>query len=673
MNTSLEKIESFVTYLIVALVPVAILAVFPNAFTTPKLIVLSFGVFILILFKVAKVFVKGNIEFSVGSFDIPILLLVIAYLASAIVNTPNKPEAFFLPGTATIFTAGAFLYFLLNQASSSTRKNTMIALYISGIIVAVFSLFSTAGIFNGIGSLPAFMKETGFTPVGGSLPSFIMFVTLIPVGISYMLKEKDVSQKAFWGVSLALLLFGTVTSLINIVPGKSSSPQLPSFRTSWVVTVDTLKNSPLLGIGAGNYLTAFNRFRPIEYNQTDLWRLRFTSARNFYFTVITETGLLGFAALAIIAYSAYKTIKSEDKEKKLVGWSTKDTSIILPFVILAILMLLFPSNIVFVTMIFVFLALNSELHPIKLGALSAAQSEGSRTNNLGMKLPIIIVTLPVIIGFIVFSYYSSRAIAAEHAYKKSLDAIAKNDGRNAYDLLRNAINTNPYVDRYHTSYAQINLALANTIASKEDITDQDRETVAQLIQQAIREGKSTVTLNPQRAANWEVLGRIYQAIIPLAENANAFAAETYRQAVALDPINPELRIALGGIYYAAGDYNNAIRIFELAAATKPDFPNAYYNLAYALYGNEQYDQAIQQMSVVLSLVESDSQDYETARQALENFQEKKEATAPSTDNLTPPQEQEEPIIEPPIELPEEAEPPEQSASPSPAASPTPLP
>jgi len=186
-----------------------------------------------------------------------------------------------------------------------------------------------------------------------------------------------------------------------------------------------------------------------------------------------------------------------------------------------------------------------------------------------------------------------------------------------------------------------------------------------LIQQAIREAKATVALNPLRAGNWEILARTYRSIMPLAVGADVFAAQTYAQAVALDPINPNTRISLGGIYYAVGEFETAVRVFELAVMAKRDLANAHYNLAFALEKTGDFARAIEHMTLVLSLVERDSEDYENARQVLENMQENQKLQAEVTKSLVPPLEAEEPIIQPPLELPEGSEPPEPPVIPSP--------
>ena len=61
-------------------------------------------------------------------------------------------------------------------------------------------------------------------------------------------------------------------------------------------------------------------------------------------------------------------------------------------------------------------------------------------------------------------YISGRAYAAEATFKRSLDAAAKNDGLNTYNLQRQAIMQNPWVPRYRRAYAATNLAIANAMA-----------------------------------------------------------------------------------------------------------------------------------------------------------------------------------------------------------------
>ena len=73
--------------------------------------------------------------------------------------------------------------------------------------------------------------------------------------------------------------------------------------------------------------------------------------------------------------------------------------------------------------------------------------------------------------------------------------------------------------------------------------------------------------------------------------------------------------------------------------------------------------------MVLSLIDNTSNDYEVAKQALEDLQEKRDE-ARTGNELNPPQEAPAPVLQPPLELPEESEPPE---APPITSTPTPTP
>jgi len=665
MEKILNKLEKYILYTTVFLLPVTVLSISSNPFVVPKLALLVYGLLAILLVRCLRIVVSGKFEMSVSKFDFPVLLIAAAYITSTILKTPNKMEALLLPGTATAVVGGALLYFLINQLTKDDKKNLSLILFASGVFYSFVTLISFTGIFVKMTFLPAIIRSEGFTPEGGYLPAFIFLVSMLPFGVGHFFIEKQLSKKAFLGAASLFIGLGIAISLYNILPGQKFAPKFPSSSTSWSIAVDSLKTSPILGIGPGNYLTAFNRYRPIEYNSTELWAVKFTSARNFVFTLMTEAGLLATAGLVLLLFVFYKTAKKDLKEQKLVNWGVAAMSDLISISILTISLFIFPSTTLLTIVFFILLAFYSKGKHTSLDLTAKGSTDqNTNMNEAATRFPAFLVTLPIIIGVFYTAFNSSKMIAAEYKFMQSISALAKNNAQETYDIMREAIKTNPYVDRYHSAFARINLALANSIASKaqtgsENITDQDRSTITTLVQQAIAEAKSSVSLNPTRSGNWEILAQTYQAIIPLAQGSDNFAIQSYRQAVALDPLNTNLRIALGAIHYAAGDFDSATNIFEMAVATKPDHANARYNYAFALSEIGKVDRAISEMTTTLSLItDKEGEDFKIAEKALSDMKAQKEASAQAGEELTPPQQAEESLLEPPIELPEGSEPPE---------------
>lgn len=638
MAKFLEKLERIVLLITALLTPLVFTSLFPNPFGLPKLTLLGIGVGLALLLRAASTINKGSLTLYTGKFDLAVFVLALAYILSAIFRTSNKMEAFFLPGSVTFVTLSALYYFLAGGLEKKILKNT---LFIVGVIYSLTALLAFSGVLAKIPQLPAFVKDIYFNPEGSILVSAFLMVISLSLGLILFLKEKEATKKLFYAVSLTVLILGLGISVFNLLPGKAQALKLPGLKTSWVITAETLKESPFLGIGAGNYLSAFNLFRPIGFNDTELWSVRFSSANNFYFNLVTEAGLLGLGALILLLFAIYQVVK---KDLNKEGMEKMD---VLPLVVFVVLSFLFPlsQTLIFVLILLLILAGEQKEITLKLS------NEGASA------LPAVIVSLPLIVGVCTFAYFGSKALLAEYKFQQALTSLSQNNGKAAYDKLREVLTLSPYVDRYHATYAQVNMALVQALAQKKDLTENDKTTIAQLVQQAIREGKATVTLNLGRSANWEVLGRIYQTIIPIAQGSDSFAIQTYTQALALDPLNVNLRITLGGVYYSLGRYDEAVKVFEGAVLVKPDLPNAHYNLALAYREKGEVDKAIEQMKVVLSLVSKDSKDFELATAELTNLESKKPVQKESGEDLTPPPTAEKQIIKPPLDLPEEANPP----------------
>jgi tetratricopeptide (TPR) repeat protein len=654
MMKTLEAIQKYILYIVLGLFGIFVLLGNSSPFVVPKEALLLTGCSLILLIWVLKMFVNGSVAFHPGKFDLGVLFIALAYLIATFLGTPNKMEAYLLPGTTTFVLGGAFLYFLINQFDQKIKAGGKTVLLISGVILAVASLLSSLNVFSKIPQLPAFVKEPSFNLMGGAIPSIMVLVTILVFSVGLLIKEKDSAKKVAIGFGLGVMLFALTVLVVSVLPGKATSPRFLTTRDSWEVTVDTLKKSPLLGVGPANYLTAFNLFKPLSYNQTDLWQIRFTTASNHYFTLVTETGLLGLFALSVLLISVYRYVC---RDLKISGDPEKMNQTLekLSLVILLVLFGVLPVTPTVFVYLFILLGLMSESH-LKTFRVNIAANDASQVSS---RIPVIIVSLPFLAGIVALAFFGIKVLKAESTFSKSLVSLSKNDAKNTYDQMNDAIRQNPKVDRYHASFAQVNMALASSIAGKKDITEEDRTTITQLVQQAISEGKATVSLNPLRSGNWEVLAQIYRSIMPFAQGADQFTVQTYSQAIALDPTNPNLRIALGGVYYSLGNFDSAIDSFKLAVLAKPDLANSHYNLAIAYREKKDYDSAITAMNNVISLVSKDSQDYSVAKQTLDDLQSKKKAvTEPaSSENLTPPQPVEETNIDPPIELPEEASPP----------------
>lgn len=659
--SKIKQIENIILIGFLALFPVFLLPSVQNPVITAKVVLLAIAVTTIIVLKAIRNLTSKTkgLVFASSSLDLPVLLLALAYFVSAYFVTPNKLEAFWLPGSASFVIGGAVLYFIVRQLNEKARFVVRAGLLAGGALLSFFTVLSTIGILKGIQSLPAYMKNDAFNPAGSVFVAAIFFIVLAPIAADLILHSEKYIYKVFAGVAGGLFVLGFVITLTLTIKNWNNT-QLPSLSTSWIVATETLKLSPFTGIGAGNYLSAFSRFLPISYNATPQWGIRFSNANNYYLTAITETGLLGLASLVVLLIALVKSVKKSTTEGTMFEY--------IPLVLLILALAVFPVNPVLMILLFVLLGLSGRTHIVHM---FTPPHESAPASTEG-KFATYVTALPLLALSVFVLFLTGREARAEMIYQKSLNAIAAQDGKLAYDTLQTAINTSPYNDRFHLTYSQLNLLLANSLTQKKTLTDDEKNTISQLVQQAVREGRIAAALNIARSGNWVNLASIYRAVIPLAKGADQFALQTYSQAIVLDPVNPNIRVALGGVYYGLKRYEEAIDVFRLATSAKPDFANSHYNLAIAYRDNGQYDKALAELTGVLTLVQKESNDYAAIQKEIENVKSKapqKAQTPAQTENLTPPTKiEEDKKLNEKIALPTDATP-SSEVSPTPEATP----
>ena len=285
-------------------------------------------------------------------------------------------------------------------------------------------------------------------------------------------------------------------------------------------------------------------------------------------------------------------------------------------------------------------------------------------------------TIPLYIGLITLyvlflgasTYFIGRHLLSEIYFKKSIDAVAANDLKGLYENQRQAILLNQYNEDFRINFSQTNLLVANNLAGKkkEEITDADRQTIAQAIQASIQEAKAAAALNPEKVTNWQNLAAVYKNIINVAKDAELWTVSAYQQAIQLEPQNPNHRLELGGVFYLFGNYAESQKMFEQAVALKPDWSNAHYNLAWSYAQQKDYQKAVGEMQNVLALLnpKQAESDYKKAQKDLEEFKKNLPKEESQTEGQTPEQATEKlnlpsppaATVEPKIELDKSASP-----------------
>lgn len=553
----------------------------------------------------------------------PMSILAAAAAASTWLNPASTPETWLNHSGIYLISP---VYFLLATTVVQNAPQVKTAL-----------LLITGSI--GLASLGA---AVNFNPAGSGLSLISLVVAWLPAGLILALKTNSGLKKISYFIFSGLMLSGLILIGYSTFAGQSQSrPVLLPKSAGWSISVDTLKTKLFLGVGPGRFSESFTQFKPISLNLNNFWNINFTVSSNVYLELLTTLGIAGLIAFVWLILTAKKLVKRLPDTRI----TSNQLALIASFITQLLIGLVIPFTVVnwilFIsTLSLLVVSQKSKQSPqvkdvlLTLNAISLVEPQTRLDSEQGRSILPWFMAVPALLSLTIVFFNLTKIYAADYYFQQSLNAAAKNDGKATYDLQIKALDLAPRSDRYRVAYSNTNLALANSLAATENLSDQDRQTVTTLIQQAIREARLATQINPNRAGNWANLANIYKNLVNFADGADQFAQAAYVRAIQLDPANPALRLDLGGLFYSQSNYDLARDRFNEAVQLKPNLANAYYNLSYVYQQQEKWLEAYQAMQQVVALIEPDTADGGKAVNELNDLEKKLPQTAPGSGQAT---------------------------------------
>jgi len=676
-----EKLLEALPLFLAFFVPIFFLPLTTEFFEFNKMALIAVSTALMLILWTASMFYKRSVEVVKSPVDVSMLLVLAVFILSTIFSIHKVSSIFgsqgrWFPSLFGVLTLLVFYYVLATTASRAKMIKEVINALMLGISVSsVVALLSYFGLSLGTA---AYLQIPNFTLTGSTVTASVLAALAVVFALTKVLGGDSAPAK-FLSVLilipnfLAVALVGSVPSWVALFVGllvvayfvpsnvwvKNKAPlglvglfilttivllAMPVSRgfivnenypqeikitpqESWLVVSSVIRDFPVLGTGPSTFGLDYTRYRPLSVNEKEYWNVRFDKPYSEAFAVV---GSLGIVGVTVVLAFGIKALRYSLRTKNLPGnpADTNSAALAAGFISLLIVMFFTYATITLAFLLVLFLALTTV--SIRLGSpdgevalvgLSLSSLTGGKRFSLvkdDKEVFQYFVAVPLLALVLAGGYYLYRQYAGEYYMRKAVLGAVDNDGGLTYGMQQRAINVNPSRDLYHNSYASTNLALANAVASRGQLSDEEKNTVQALVSQSIRSSRiATEVLNPLNAANWETRANIYRALVGVADNASEWAVRAYTAAIQLDPANPRLRLNLGGLYYANGDYLSAANLFNQAVSLKGDYANAHYNLGQALVKLENYPQARAELELVQKLVEPNSEDFQKVAAELE--------------------------------------------------------
>lgn len=420
-----------------------------------------------------------------------------------------------------------------------------------------------------------------------------------------------------FAVPMAMLLVAVLFLFVR-TPLKSKIPVLvsPSYGTSMDIAKSALGSGTtrlLLGTGPGTFAFDYAMYKPQTVNNTVFWNTPFDRAKSHALTELATGGALGAilwlaAMLGVGALSLARLLSERDGESwkvthvLFVGWT-----------MLFVAHLLYSSTL---TLSFALWGLS--------GLLAAQALRGTRETDFGksprMGFVFSFAFVAVAVGIVATLFVAGSRYGAEVAFAQAvkLDRAAA-PVEEIIAKLGDAVSANGQSDVYYRNLSSALLTQARNqiaLAKGAELSPEQRTNVTNLVSAAVNAAKRATDLEPNAVGNWAVRGAVYRDVMAFVTGAEDFAAATFKQAVALEPLNPSHYVNLARVYVSVSNRARQLKAAENAelAATatqseidslalaeqalmraielKPDYAPAHYYLASVYERQDRLDDAV---------------------------------------------------------------------------------
>lgn len=528
------------------------------------------------------------------------------------------------------------LYVILNNFNFSFYKYKFIkALIYSSSILALIYLFSFFGFINVIfPALSIFLKDYVNLLGGGYESLAIYFSILIIITFGYVYysapNKKQISNKKellFFKIFIFLFIFclaaiSSITSFIILLFGalfylfaeikiqsikflkweeknlwlvlfvifssiflilssvySFSAPNNKDinidYGNSYQISLESLKNNPIIGTGPSAFAYNFSRYRDPSMNYGEAWLYRYDSPASYLLEILISSGFFGLIAylliisilIDLIIIYLEKYINKNNYLFVLPNLVAIVLFIILHFVINFSLALLF---------LFWFLAalLMSDFEEAGMPGYNQKiiADENSKKRNF-------LFLFVLIIFWLFFIAKVSKLWLGDYFINRGQES----DFIKAADLETGSFFHEIKISKYYLNKLKTELA--------KPVSLQDKGLVQESMDNSLRHAQKARVIQPYSVLTHEAVGMVYRDIKYLGEGGSIEAINAFENAINFEPSNPVLYAELGKEYLYIGLNDKAAICFHKALELKNDFQEAKFGLAKVYIAQEKYNSA----------------------------------------------------------------------------------
>jgi tetratricopeptide (TPR) repeat protein len=483
--------------------------------------------------------------------------------------------------------------------------------------------------------------------VNNSIIWFVLALSFLGISIyKYYLKSRELEGESKIGkifnslpwISVIILIISFIFAWNGQIVNDKLNAKLNLFPTdvslTWQSTLDiaseSIKESPLFGVGPNRFAQQYLRYKPLEVNLTQFYDLIFDHGFALIPTFFVTQGIVGgllwlvFIVLFIVT-GAREIKKNRDDFSRFIVVSTFFGTI---FLWLMTLVNFSAHSILFLTFIF-------------LGLFIASIDIQKYNFSQKIVLPTVLIICVVLVGWMFL--YSKKTLALV-AFQSGIEELKKESGA-GIDSAEKDFERALLLDEddiYYQALSEIDLIKVTTLIQKSqqagngNVDQTTIDEVLKLIDEAIKYTDSAIAIDPTNYYNYIAQSRVLETgmMIGVKDHYEKIK-DAYAKALSINKFSPSLYLSLARIEYANKDIPNAEshigtslqlkqnyidaifflsqvqvsqgRIADAITSTKvttqlnPNNPLLFFQLGLLYYNNKEFDKAIEAFESAIKL------------------------------------------------------------------------
>lgn len=370
--------------------------------------------------------------------------------------------------------------------------------------------------------------------------------------------------------------------------GSSVTPQAGAEETGkirtivWKGAIEIAKHYEPFGSGLETFAYAYYQYRPVEHNLTTEWDFLYNKAHNEYLNYLANSGIVGFLAyMAFILTFVWVGIRTVLKNKDVflsglfAGWISILITNFFGFSVVAV-------NLLFYLIPALFFVISKKS---KLWSLSFDKKRFFNNSFISSSWSYVGTFAVLVAGsFLIFSLV--RIWLADVEFAKGHEYSLAGLYEQSYGYYKNALDLNSSEPFYFSEFG-----FAASAMAEKSMEEKDATAAASFASQARGATEAALSISPFNVTYWKTAASTYSNLYTVDPKFGQNSFEALLTAAKFAPTDAKIHYRIASIYGENGYLDQGIKLMEETIKLKPDYRDAYMELANFYIANKQPNRA----------------------------------------------------------------------------------